>query len=82
MPTCAVSMTESMPVYHAEEYDYIRQMGINSNADEYLKVIEESKKITDMPVIASLNCISGKRWTNLQAALNLWAPMDWNSTLQ
>ncbi len=60
---------ESVPVYHAEEYDYIRQMGLNTNADEYLKVIEESKKITDMPVIASLNCISGKRWTEFAGSI-------------
>lgn len=49
--------------YHAEEWDYIQRMGLEMNADEYLTIIEESKQKTDIPVIASLNCISSDRWT-------------------
>ncbi|NJN25118.1 MAG: dihydroorotate dehydrogenase-like protein [Cyclobacteriaceae bacterium] len=49
--------------FHAEEWDYIQRMGLDMNADEYLTIIEESKARVDIPVIASLNCISGDRWT-------------------
>lgn len=49
--------------FHAEEWDYIQRMGLDMNADEYLTIIEESKAKVDIPVIASLNCISGDRWT-------------------
>lgn len=53
----------SVPSFHAEEWDYIQRMGLDMNADEYLKIIEESKAKVDIPVIASLNCISSDRWS-------------------
>ena len=49
--------------FHAEEWDYIQRMGLDMNADQYLKIIEESKEKVDIPVIASLNCVSSDRWT-------------------
>jgi dihydroorotate dehydrogenase (fumarate) len=60
---------ESVPVFHSEEYDYIRQMALSTNAEEYLRIIEGSKKITDIPVIASLNCVSDRRWTEFAASI-------------
>ena len=33
----------SIPRFHTEEWDYIQRMGLDMNADEYLKIIEESK---------------------------------------
>ncbi len=56
-------MDDSSSQFHPEELDYIRGMGLTTNADEYLKVIEGSKEAVDIPVIASLNCVSGDRWT-------------------
>ncbi len=56
-------MDDSSSQFHPEELDYIRGMGLTTNADEYLKVIEESKEAVDIPVIASLNCVSSDRWT-------------------
>lgn len=53
----------SVPSFHTEEWDYIQRMGLDMNADEYLKIIEESKAKVDIPVIASLNCISTDRWS-------------------
>lgn len=53
----------SVPSFHTEEWDYIQRMGLDMNADEYLKIIEESKATVDIPVIASLNCISTDRWS-------------------
>lgn len=49
--------------FHPEELDYIRGMGLSTNADEYLKVIEGTKEAVEIPVIASLNCVSSDRWT-------------------
>jgi len=49
--------------FHSEEWDYINRMGMDINADEYLKVIEDSKEAVDIPVIASLNCITSDKWT-------------------
>jgi len=56
-------MDGSTSNFHPEELDYIRGMGLSTNADEYLKVIEESKEAVDIPIIASLNCVSSDRWT-------------------
>lgn len=53
----------SVPSFHTEEWDYIQRMGLDMNADEYLKIIEQSKAKADIPVIASLNCISTDRWS-------------------
>ena len=53
----------STPAFHSEEYDYITGMGLSSSADEYLNIIEASKEAVEIPVIASLNCISDSKWT-------------------
>ncbi len=52
----------AISTFHSEELDYIQRMGLDMNADQYLKVIEEAKEAVDIPIIASLNCISGDRW--------------------
>jgi dihydroorotate dehydrogenase (fumarate) len=51
-------------VSHTEEIDYLRQMGMTHKSDEYLKMIEKSKEAVDIPVIASINCISDSAWTD------------------
>ena len=55
---------ESSAVTHPEEIDYLRQMGMSQKSDEYLKVIEKSKEAVDIPVIASVNCVSDSSWTD------------------
>jgi dihydroorotate dehydrogenase (fumarate) len=55
---------ESWPYPHPEAFDYVRQMGMRLGQDEYLKLIVDAKKAVDIPVIASLNCISPKWWNN------------------
>jgi len=52
----------SWPYPHPEAYDYVRQMGMRLGQEEYLKLIEESKKAVSIPVIASLNCVSTRWW--------------------
>ncbi len=51
-------------VSHPEEVDYLRQMSMTQKSDEYLETIEKSKEAVDIPIIASINCISDRAWTD------------------
>jgi len=58
---------------HPEAYDYIRaELGMRVGPRPYLKYIEDVKKSVDIPVIASVNCISSRWWVpyaeNIEAA--------------
>jgi dihydroorotate dehydrogenase (fumarate) len=44
--------------------DYINHYAREENLQNYLDVIKESKTGCDIPVIASINCISEKEWTS------------------
>jgi dihydroorotate dehydrogenase (fumarate) len=48
---------------HAEEADYIAYYTRQHNLDEYLKLVEETKKQVSIPIIASINCVSAAEWT-------------------
>ena len=48
---------------HPEEIDYIREIGMSQRSDEYLGMIEKAKEAVDIPIIASINCITDKKWT-------------------
>jgi len=48
--------------WHAEAYDYVRNMGMELGPNQYLKLLEEAKKKISVPVIASLNCVSKAWW--------------------
>ena len=45
-------------------YDYIREYTRESAVSEYLDMISDAKKAVDIPVIASLNCVSAAEWTS------------------
>jgi len=47
---------------HPEAEQYMTQMGMHLGPQKYLELIEEAKRTVDIPVIASMNCISGKWW--------------------
>lgn len=49
---------------HPEAQDYIRQMGKHLGPDDYLALVEQAKKKTDVPIIASLNSRTTKWWGN------------------
>lgn len=55
---------EASAVAHPEEIDYLRQMGMSQKSDEYLNIIERSKEAVDIPIIASVNCVSDRSWTD------------------
>lgn len=47
---------------HTEAFDYVSKLSMELGPSEYLKLIENAKKYTNIPVIASLNCVSSKWW--------------------
>jgi dihydroorotate dehydrogenase (fumarate) len=49
---------------YPEALDYINFFTKDSNLTEYLKLIRESKKEVDIPIIASINCVSSGEWVN------------------
>ncbi|MFX0210022.1 MAG: dihydroorotate dehydrogenase-like protein [Candidatus Hodarchaeota archaeon] len=49
--------------WHTEAFDYVRNMGMQLGPNDYLKLIEDAKKAVSIPVIASLNCISPRWWS-------------------
>ena len=49
---------------HAEGYDYISQYTKQFNLEKHLKLIRGLKESTDIPVIASINCISDGEWVS------------------
>ncbi len=56
--------TEDDMSVHPEAYEYVQQMGKHLGPDAYLELIGEAKKQTDVPIIASLNCVTTKWWGN------------------
>ncbi|NBC84038.1 MAG: dihydroorotate dehydrogenase-like protein [Bacteroidetes bacterium] len=42
--------------------DLIKSITKNQKAESYLKFIEEAKKKTDIPVFASVNCVTNRDW--------------------
>jgi dihydroorotate dehydrogenase (fumarate) len=50
--------------YYPEAEDYIRNYTKINDVDNYLKLIRESKKSVDIPIIASINCVSSSEWTD------------------
>jgi dihydroorotate dehydrogenase (fumarate) len=48
---------------YPEAEDYIRGYAKYNSVDEYLKLIRDAKASINIPVIASINCVSSKDWT-------------------
>ena len=44
-------------------HDYIHNYTRNHKLGDYLKLIKEAKQTVDIPVIASINCVSDTEWT-------------------
>jgi len=49
--------------WHAEAAEYIQSYGRQNAVSEYLALIREAKAATDIPVIASVHCVSAEQWT-------------------
>ena len=48
---------------YPEAEDYIRNYLHNNTVTKHIRLIEDTKKAVDIPVIASINCISAGEWT-------------------
>ncbi len=48
---------------YPEAEDYIRNYTREKDVDDYLMLIEHSKKAVDIPIIASINCVTDTEWT-------------------
>jgi dihydroorotate dehydrogenase (fumarate) len=48
---------------YPEAEDYIRNYLRDNTVTKHIKLIEETKKAVDIPVIASVNCVSASEWT-------------------
>ena len=49
---------------YPEAQDYIRTYARENSLDNYLSLITEAKGFVDIPVIASINCVSGDEWVD------------------
>ena len=47
---------------YTDAYEYISEYTKEHNVDKYLNLIKKSKEAVDIPVIASINCISDNEW--------------------
>lgn len=57
------SNLESYTADYPGAIDYIREYTRGTEVESYLKLLREAKKAVDIPVIASVNCVSAKEWT-------------------
>jgi len=49
---------------YPESYEYIKEYTKDKTITDYLKLVENAKRELDIPVIASINCISDSEWIN------------------
>lgn len=54
---------------YPEAMDYIGQYTRHNALNEYLTLIREAKKNVQIPVIASINCVSATEWTDFAARI-------------
>ncbi len=54
---------EEFLISHPEMYDYLKFYEKQHILDDYLKLIQEAKQAVDIPIIASINCMSSSKWT-------------------
>jgi len=59
----------SADVMNAEGLEYLEGYGHACGPRDYLTLVREAKQAVDIPVIASVNCVSGERWADYAAQL-------------
>lgn len=65
----AGNMIYSNMDYYPDAADYINSYIKDNSLDQYLTLIEEAKKQTQIPIIASINCFTPEEWTNFAAKI-------------
>ena len=58
-------------VYYPEGTDYLKEYLRSHNLSEYLNLIQESKKLCNIPIIASINCFSNTEWIDFAHKIEL-----------
>lgn len=51
-------------IMHPEANEYVEQMGKYLGPRDYLTLIDQAKQGTDIPIIASVNCVSPRWWSD------------------
>lgn len=54
---------------YPEAEDYLKSYVTSNNVEKYLDLITDAKKAVDIPVIASINCISASKWIDFAARI-------------
>lgn len=54
---------------YPEAEDYILNYTRSNTIDEYLSLIEGTKRATDIPIIASINCVSSDEWVSFAKSI-------------
>ncbi len=49
---------------YTEAFDYIKNYVKEESISNYIKIIEDSKKAVNIPIIASINCVTADAWTD------------------
>ncbi|GAB4164205.1 MAG: dihydroorotate dehydrogenase-like protein [Geothermobacteraceae bacterium] len=56
-------------LYGGEAIEYLQGYGVELGSRDYLQLVSDAKKAVSVPVIASMNCVSGERWGDYAAKL-------------
>jgi dihydroorotate dehydrogenase (fumarate) len=54
---------------YSEAFDYISNYSRHNHIDGYLKLIKTCKREVDIPVMASINCVSAEEWTSFALSI-------------
>ena len=54
---------------YPEAEDYVRTYARENSLDSYLSIIRGAKDLVDIPVIASINCVSGSEWVDFASKI-------------
>ena len=63
----AAELSYNLEQYQADypdAFDYIRSYTRENALEEYLDLIADAKKAVDIPIIASINCVSAREWVS------------------
>lgn len=58
---------DEMYFWYPEAVEYVDNFSKEQGVEAYIKLVEDAKKALDIPVIASVNCVSPKIWPEFSA---------------
>lgn len=65
----AFAEQQGLGYHYQEAADYIKGYSRDYHVGDYLKLIKEAKAEVEIPIIASINCVSAKEWTSFARRL-------------